>query len=198
MSTSDEQVAAPNEQLILEEWKTFPMREPKIAKVVVDICVGGGETLERAGTILKNLTGQTPAQSRAHQTIRDFGIRKKEAIAVRVTLRHEKAKQFLARALKAKDDVLLIKNWDLDGNFAFGISEHIDIPDVKYDPQLGVQGMNVTVCVERRGYRVKRRRMKRSRVPYRHRVTPEESMVLVRRDFGIEILEKEKERTYLF
>ncbi|RDE12683.1 MAG: 50S ribosomal protein L5 [Candidatus Thorarchaeota archaeon] len=189
---------SPNEQLIIDDWKTFPMREPQIAKVVVDICVGGGETLERAATILKNLTGQTPVQSKAHQTIRDFGIRKREPIAVRVTLRHQKAREFLARALKAKDDVLLIKNWDLDGNFAFGISEHIDIPDVKYDPQLGVQGMNITVCIERRGFRVKRRRMKRSRVPYRHRVTPEESMVLVRRDFGIQILEKEKERTYLF
>jgi large subunit ribosomal protein L5 len=198
MSTSEEQIISPNEQLIIDDWKTFPMREPQIAKVVVDICVGGGETLERAATILKNLTGQTPVQSKAHQTIRDFGIRKKEPIAVRVTLRHEKAKEFLARALKAKDDVLLLKNWDLDGNFAFGISEHIDIPDVKYDPQLGVQGMNITVCVERRGFRVKRRRIKRARVPYRHRVTPEESMVLVRRDFGIQILEKQKERTYLF
>lgn len=135
MSTSEEQVIAPNEQLIIDDWKTYPMREPQIAKVVVDICVGGGETLERAATILKNLTGQTPVQSKAHQTIRDFGIRKKEPIAVRVTLRHQKAKEFLARALKAKDDVLLLKNWDLDGNFAFGISEHIDIPDVKYDPQ---------------------------------------------------------------
>lgn len=198
MSTTEEQLVSPNEKLIIDEWKTFPMREPQIAKVVVDICVGGGETLERATTILKNLTGQTPVQSKAHQTIRDFGIRKKEPIAVRVTLRHQKAREFLARALKAKDDVLLIKNWDLDGNFAFGISEHIDIPDVKYDPQLGVQGMNITVCVERRGFRVKRRRVRRSRVPYRHRVTPEESMVLVRRDFGIQILEKEKERTYLF
>lgn len=198
MSTSEEQVIAPNEQLIIDDWKTYPMREPQIAKVVVDICVGGGETLERAATILKNLTGQTPVQSKAHQTIRDFGIRKKEPIAVRVTLRHQKAKEFLARALKAKDDVLLLKNWDLDGNFAFGISEHIDIPDVKYDPQLGIQGMNITVCVERPGFRVKRRRMKRSRVPYRHRVTPEESMVLVRREFGIQILEKQKERTYLF
>jgi large subunit ribosomal protein L5 len=198
MSTSEEQMISPNEQLIIDEWKTFPMRDPQIAKVVVDICVGGGETLERAATILKNLTGQTPVQSKARQTIRDFGIRKKEPIAVRVTLRHDRAREFLARALKAKDDVLLIKNWDLDGNFAFGISEHIDIPDVKYDPQLGVQGMNITVCVERRGFRVKRRRMKRSRVPYRHRVTPEESMVLVRRDFGVQILEKEKERTYLF
>lgn len=187
-----------NEQVFVEDWKAYPMREPYIAKVVIDICTGGGEPLSRAATILEQLTGQNPTQSKARQTVRDFGIRKREPIAVRVTLRHKKAEKFLARALKAKDDVLLIKNWDLDGNFAFGIGEHIDIPDVKYDPQLGIQGMNITVCIERPGFRVKRRRRKKTKVPYRHRLTPEESMVFVKNKFGIEILEKERERTYLF
>ena len=187
-----------NETVFIEDWKAYPMREPHIAKVVVDVCTGGGEPLTRAATILEELTGQTPTQSKARQTIRDFGIRRREPIAVRVTLRHRKAEEFLARALKAKDSVLLIKNWDLDGNFAFGIAEHIDIPDVKYDPQLGIQGMNITVCVERPGFRVKRRRRGRTKVPYRHRLTPEESMVFVKNKFGVEILEKERERTYLF
>jgi large subunit ribosomal protein L5 len=187
-----------NEAVFLEDWKAYPMREPHIAKVVVDVCTGGGEPLTRAATILEDLTGQTPTQSKARQTIRDFGIRRKEPIAIRVTLRHKKAEEFLARALKAKDSVLLIKNWDLDGNFAFGIAEHIDIPDVKYDPQLGIQGMNITVCIERPGFRVKRRRRGRTKVPYRHRLTPEESMVFVKNKFQVEILEKERERTYLF
>lgn len=187
-----------NEEVFIEDWKAYPMREPHIAKVVVDVCTGGGEPLTRAATILEDLTGQTPTQSKARQTIRDFGIRRREPIAVRVTLRHKKAEEFLARALKAKDSVLLIKNWDLDGNFAFGIAEHIDIPDVKYDPQLGIQGMNITVCIERPGFRVKRRRKGRTKVPYRHRLTPEESMVFVKNKFGVEILEKERERTYLF
>ncbi len=187
-----------NEQLYIDDWKAYPMREPFVAKVVVDICTGGGEDLTRAATILEQLTGQNPVQSKAKQTIRDFGIRKKEPIAVRVTLRNDKAEDFLKRAMKAKDDVLLLKNWDDDGNFAFGISEHINIPDVKYDPQLGVQGMNITVCLERPGFRIKRRRRRKAKVPYRHRITPEESMVFVKNKFGIEILEKERERTYLF
>jgi large subunit ribosomal protein L5 len=191
-------VSIENEEVFIEDWKAYPMREPHIAKVVVDVCTGGGEPLTRAATILEDLTGQTPTQSKARQTIRDFGIRRREPIAVRVTLRHKKAEEFLARALKAKDSVLLIKNWDLDGNFAFGIAEHIDIPDVKYDPQLGIQGMNITVCIERPGFRVKRRRKGRTKVPYRHRLTPEESMVFVKNKFGVEILEKERERTYLF
>ena len=195
MSIENEQL---NEQVFLEDWKAYPMREPYIAKVVVDMCTGGGEALARATTILEALSGQTPTQSRARQTVRDFGIRKREAIAVRVTLRHKKAEEFLVKALKAKEDILLIKNWDLDGNFAFGIAEHIDIPNVKYDPQLGIQGMNITVCLERPGFRVKRRRRRKTKVPYRHRLTADESMVFVKKKFGIEILEKERERTYLF
>lgn len=188
----------PNEQVITEDWSAYPMRRPLISKVVIDMCTGGGEPLSKATTILENLTGQTPLQSRARQTVRDFGIRKAEAIAVRVTLRHEKASDFLTKALKAKEDVLLLKNWDDDGNFAFGIAEHINIPGVTYDPQLGIQGMNITVCIERPGYRVKRRRQRRTKVPHRHRLTPEESMVFIKNTFGIEILEQERERTYLF
>ena len=191
-------VELPNEQLFIQDWEAYPMRQPFVAKVVVDMCTGGGEPLTRASSILEELTGQAPMQSRAKQTVRDFGIRRKEAIAVRVTLRHDKAKEFLEKALKAKEDVLLIKNWDDDGNFAFGIAEHINLPGVKYDPQKGIQGMNITVVLERPGYRVKRRRRQRAKVPYRHRLTPEESMVYVKNTFGIEILEKERERTYLF
>ncbi|MFW9908290.1 MAG: 50S ribosomal protein L5 [Candidatus Thorarchaeota archaeon] len=191
-------VELPNEKLFLEDWKAYPMRQPYVSKVVVDMCTGGGEPLNRASSILEELTGQTPVQSRAKQTIRDFSIRRKEAIAVRVTLRHSKAKGFLEKALKAKDDILLIKNWDEDGNFAFGITEHINIPGVKYDPQKGIQGLNITVCLERPGYRVKRRRRSRAKVPHKHRLTPEESMVYVKNTFGVEILEKERERTYLF
>ncbi len=194
---SDE-VVLEHEKIFKQDWEAYPMRKPFISKVIVDMCTGGGEVLNRASDILEELTGQNPVQSRARQTIRDFGIRRKEAIAVRVTLREDKAKVFLERALKAKDDILLIKNWDDDGNFAFGISEHIDIPDVKYDPQLGIQGMNITVCIERPGFRIKRRRRRRAKVPHKHRLTPEESMVFVKDEFGIEILEKMRERTYLF
>jgi large subunit ribosomal protein L5 len=181
MSTTDEL----DDEIFIEDWHSNPMKRPYIAKVVVDICTGSGEALNRASTVLEQLTGQTPIQSRARQTVRDFGIRRREPIAVRVTLRNDRAEEFLSRALKAKENILLVKNWDQDGNFAFGIKEHIDIPDVKYDPELGVQGMNVTVCIERPGFRIKRRRRRRTKV-------------FIKREFGVEILEKERERTYLF
>jgi large subunit ribosomal protein L5 len=192
------EIDALDESIFVEHWDSNPMKKPHIAKVVIDICTGGGEALVRASTVLEQLTGQSPIQSRARQTVRDFGIRRREPIAVRVTLRNDRAEEFLSRALKAKENILLVKNWDQDGNFAFGIKEHIDLPDVKYDPELGIQGMNVTVCIERPGFRIKRRRRQRTKIPYRHRITREESMVFIKSKFEIEILEKERERTYLF
>ncbi|MFO7835611.1 MAG: 50S ribosomal protein L5 [Candidatus Thorarchaeota archaeon] len=191
-------MSIPHEELYIEDWQAYPMRQPKIAKVVVDMCTSGGDELEKAETVLEKLTDQKPAYSRAKQTVREFGIRRREPIAVRVTLRHDKAIRFLKRALEAKENVLLIKNWDQSGNFAFGIEEHIDIPGIEYDPNLGIQGMNITVCVERPGFRIKRRRKRKKKIPYRHRLTPEESMVFIKQKFGVEILEKERERTYLF
>ena len=62
---------------ILEYWKETPMRCPKITKVTVHMGVGSsGERLEKAMTVLENITKQKPVKMMARKTIRDFGIRK--------------------------------------------------------------------------------------------------------------------------
>lgn len=77
---------------ILEDWKKHPMRKPRIAKVTVNIALGqSGERLLRAAKVLEEITGQKPVFRRAKKTIRAFGIRKGENIAVMVTLRKERA-----------------------------------------------------------------------------------------------------------
>ncbi len=178
-----EQVAA-----IKERWESNPMLRPRIAKVTVNIGVGeSGERLQKAARVLEMLTGQKPSVRRAKRTIRDFGIRKGEPIAVMVTLRREKAIEFLRKALQAVGNKLRASQFDEFGNVAFGIKEHITIPGVRYDPEIGVFGMDVVVTVERPGYRVARRRRARSRIPRRHRVTKEESMVLLHELFGVVI-----------
>ncbi len=178
-----EQVAA-----IKERWESNPMLRPRIAKVTVNIGVGeSGERLQKAARVLEMLTGQKPSVRRAKRTIRDFGIRKGEPIAVMVTLRRERAIEFLRKALQAVGNKLRASQFDEFGNVAFGIKEHITIPGVRYDPEIGVFGMDVVVTVERPGYRVARRRRARSRIPRRHRVTKEESMVLLHELFGVVI-----------
>ena len=165
-----------------------PMLKPRIEKVVINSSVGrSGEPLEKAMKILEELTGQKPCVRRAKKTIRDFGIRRKEPIACVVTLRGEKAKMFLSRALQAVDNRISKSSFDEYGNFSFGIREHIDIPGTKYSPELGIIGMDVTVVMERPGYRVKRRRRAKSKVGSEHLLSPDEVISYIKEEFNVEV-----------
>jgi len=172
----------------VEQKNENPMLKPRIEKVVINCSVGrSGEPLEKAMKILEELTGQKPCIRKAKKTIRDFGIRRKEPIACVVTLRGEKAKAFLSRALQAVDNRISKSSFDKYGNFTFGIKEHIDIPGTKYSPELGIIGMDVSVAMERPGYRVKRRRRARSKVGSEHLLSPDEVISFIRDEFNVEI-----------
>ncbi len=175
---------------ILEDWKKHPMRKPRIAKVTVNIALGqSGERLLKAAKVLEEITGQKPVMRRAKKTIRAFGVRKGENIAVMVTLRKERAIEFLKKALEAVNFRLKASSIDEHGNIAFGIEEHILIPGVKYDPEVGILGMDVAITIERPGHRiVRRKRARKSHIPRRHRVTKEETMVLLNQMFGVKFI----------
>lgn len=177
------------------EWEKNPMLKPRIEKVVVNCCVGkSGEPLEKAMKIIEELTGQKPCYRRAKKTIKDFGIRRKEPIACLVTLRGEKAMEFLKRALDAVGNRIPISSFDKLGNFSFGIEEHISIPGTKYSPELGIIGMDVCVSLARPGYRVKYRRHARSKVGKNHRLTAEEAMAFMVSEFNVILTEEKREK----
>jgi len=168
--------------------KEHPMRQVRLEKVTAHIGVGeSGEALEKARTILGELTRQKPSSQRAKRTVKDFGIREGEPMACKVTLRGDNAIQFMKRALEAVGNRLSQSNFDQQGNFAFGIKEHIEIPGTKYVPELGIVGLDVVATMERPGFRVKRRRIKQSKVGKRHLVTKQEAIRFVRANFGTEI-----------
>lgn len=83
---------------------------------------------------------------KARYTVRTFGIRRNEKIAVHVTVRGPKAEEILERGLKVKEYELRKKNFSETGNFGFGISEHIDL-GIKYDPAIGIYGMDFYCCM---------------------------------------------------
>lgn len=169
-----------------------PMKRIRIEKVVVNSCIGAtGARLERAAKILEMLTGQKPQLRKAKKTIKGFGIYKGQPIAVRVTLRKEKAIEFLEKALRAVNNTLKSSSFDDSGNFSFGIKEHLDIPGTKYDPELGIIGMDVCVHLSRPGLRVALRRRAKSKVGPKHKVKKEESIEFVRNVFGVRIIEEE-------
>ena len=169
-----------------EEYGGNSMRIPKIAKVVVNFAVGqSGIPLEKAKKVCEQLTEQKPVESKAKQTIREFGIRKGEPIACKTTLRGYRAEVFLEKVLTAKNKMLSKKNFDQYGNFSFGIEEHIDVPGTRYDPDIGVLGFEVCVTMERPGYRVKNRRCHPKKIPKIHKLTKEEAIKFIMKKYNV-------------
>ncbi|WP_349770861.1 50S ribosomal protein L5, partial [Methanothrix sp.] len=114
------------------------MLEPHIDKVVVHVGVGeSGQRLVNAETIMKAITNQQPVRSIAKKTLPTFGIKKKEPIGAKLTLRGKAAEDFLVLALKAAGNSLRKSQFDEQGNFSFGIEEHTDFPGMRYDPEIG-------------------------------------------------------------
>jgi len=178
-----------SEDEILMRWEEHPMLKPRIEKVVVNITVGkSGEPLEKASKVLKELTGQIPSKRKAKKTIRDFGIRKDEPIACIVTLRKQAAMKFLKKVLPVIDNKINRASFDKCGNFSFGIKEHIEIVGVKYDPDVGIFGMDVCVSLNRPGYRVKSRRGERAKIGSKHILTSEEAAMFAKHALGVEVV----------
>jgi len=175
-------------QAVTETVKENPMRTIKLAKVTVHIAVGkSGEMLEKARKVLEDITGQKTCTRQAKRTVKEFAIREGEPIACLTTLRGEKANDFLKRGLEAVSNTLKGSSFDENGNFAFGVKEHIEIPGTKYQPELGIFGMDIVGSLERPGYRVKRRRIRPSKIGKSHRVNREDAIKFVSDKFGVQV-----------
>jgi large subunit ribosomal protein L5 len=157
-----------------------PMRTVKIDKVTINVGVGeGGAKLENAINVLKKIVGRTPVKTITQKRIPDFGVRPKTVIGCKLTLRGAEAEAFLKRALAAVEKTVKERNFDGRGNMSFGINEHIDLPDVKYDPNLGIIGMDVCVTLKRPGYRVKWRKLRTASIGKKHVVSREDAIAFI-------------------
>jgi large subunit ribosomal protein L11e len=81
----------------------------------------------------------------------------------------------LERGLKVKEYELRKRNFSETGNFGFGISEHIDL-GIKYDPAIGIYGMDFYACMTRPGERVAKRRRAKTRVGTAHKIKRDETV----------------------
>jgi len=164
------------------------MKKISVEKIVVNIGVGkSGDQLEKAKHALQELTGKKPSVRGARKSVRDFGIHKGEPIGAMVTLRRELAVKFLKSVLEAKGNTMKALSFDQHGNISIGIHEHIDIPGTRYNPEIGIFGMDVSVVLTRPGYRIAKKR-ENSRIGKKHRITKQEAVEFFQQQYGAELV----------
>ena len=167
------------------------MREVRIEKVTLNIGCGKDQTkLDKAVELLKSISGAVPVKTFTQKRIQEWGLRPGLPIGTKVTLRKKAAAEMLKRLLDAREYKLVDSQFDENGNLSFGVHEYIDIPGTKYDPKIGIMGLQACITLERPGFRIKRRKVFQKRIPKRQRVSKEESINFMRKNFNIKMGEE--------
>ena len=164
--------------------KMNPMRSLRIEKVTLNIGAGKDQSRSEKGVVLlKAIAEATPIKTVTEKRVQEWGLRPGLPIGVKLTLRKLKAIKLLPRLLEAIENKLNPRQFDSNGNIAFGIHEYIEIPGVKYDPKIGIMGLQVCITLERPGFRIKKRRVMARRIPITHRITKEEAIDFMSKNF---------------
>ena len=137
-----------------------PMQVPRVEKVVVNMGLGeainNGKIIDASVEQLGQLTGQKPVITKARKSIANFKLRQGQSIGAMVTLRGDRAYEFLDRlvniALPRVRDFKGVspKAFDGKGNYTLGIREQIIFPEIDYDKVEKIKGMNITVVTTAR------------------------------------------------
>lgn len=165
---------------------------PRIEKLTLNIGAGKDQAkLEKGVQLLKHITGIDPIKTVTSKRIPNWGLRPGLPIGCKLTLRKQFAKELIKRFLEAKKKTLLMSQFDNFGNISFGIEEYIDIPGVAYKPEIGVLGLQVCITLEKPGHRIKRRTFLKKAIGKNHIVTKQNAIDFMKKEFGINVIEKE-------
>jgi large subunit ribosomal protein L5 len=136
------------------------MEAPRLDKIVVNMGVGRAtqqpSLIEGAVRDLEVITGQRPAVTRARTSIAGFKLREGMAIGAKVTMRGDRAWEFLDRLIslaipRIRDfRGLSPRSFDGRGNYTFGVTEQLIFPEIDYDRIDTTRGMDITICTTAR------------------------------------------------
>lgn len=165
-----------------------PMQKLRIEKVTLNVGAGKDQSkLDKGMVLIKNLTGLDPVKTVTNKRIPSWGLRPGLPIGCKLTLRKQMAFSLIPRLLHAKDNTLKPSQFDERGNISFGIPEYIDIKDAKYDPKIGVMGLEVCITLEKPGYRVKKRKLRKAKISSKHLIKREEAISFMKDQFKIQV-----------
>ena len=165
------------------------MKKISLAKIVLNMGIGkSGEPIEIGKKALEQITGKKPNARNAKKSLRDWGVRKGEPIGVAVTVRGDDATKLLKKLFVAKDNQIKESAIDDEGNLSFGIKEHIDIPEIKYDPKIGILGLEVSIALTRPGFNIKLRSLHKAKVGKNHRIRKNDTIKFLTEEFEVKIV----------
>jgi large subunit ribosomal protein L5 len=132
-----------------------PMQAPRLLKITLNMGVGDAKqdskVLDAASEQLGTIAGQKPNVRRARKSIAQFKVREGMPVGLSVTLRRERAYEFLDRLMsvaipRIRDfRGLRPTSFDGRGNYSVGIREQIIFPEIDYDAIDQVRGLDVTI-----------------------------------------------------
>ena len=135
------------------------------------------------------VTKQKPVETLSKTVNRDLGIREGMPLGCKVTLRGDAAIDFVKQALSIREMRVPEYSFDKEGNMSFGISDYTDFEGMKYDPEIGIFGMDISVVLRRPGNRITQRALLKRRIPKSHRVGREEAIQYMKDNFQIEVVQ---------
>lgn len=164
------------------------MQQVRIEKVTLNIGAGKDENMLKKGEkLLKQLTGVDPVKTITQKRLQAWSLRPGLPIGVKITLRGAEAQKLIPRLLSAKENNLKENCFDDYGNIAFGIPEYVDIAEAKYDPAIGIIGLQACITLDRPGYRIKKRKIQKAKISKNHRVNKEDAMTFMKEQFKTKI-----------
>jgi large subunit ribosomal protein L5 len=156
---------------------TNPMQTPKLDKIVVNMGLGeainNGKIIDASVEQLSAITGQKPVVTKARKSIANFKLRQGQSIGAMVTLRGDRAYEFLDRlvsiALPRVRDFKGVspKAFDGKGNYTLGLREQIIFPEINYDKVEKIKGLNITVVTTARNDEEGRALLRHLGMPFR-------------------------------
>lgn len=164
------------------------MKEIRIEKVTLNFGAGNDQAkLDKGIKLIKLITGTDPVKTFTKKKIPAWGLRPGLPIGCKLTIRKGAAADMLKRLLEARENRLALSQFDGAGNVSFGIPEYIDIPGTRYDPDIGVMGLEVCVTLERAGYRVKKRKIRPRKLPKQNIITKDDAIGFLKSRFSIKL-----------